>query len=85
MMTPLELAFPWDTPLCALATKDTPTRPGYRRPPGFTGGNLGGVCVPGALCRTKARASEPTPLSNQPLHKGNPDARSNQPPRNLHR
>jgi hypothetical protein len=53
-----------DTAFRAQATGDTPKRPGYGRPAGFTGGNLDGVCVPGALWRPEARASDPTPLCN---------------------
>jgi hypothetical protein len=54
----------WDTALHAQATGTARKRPGYERPAGFTGGNLDGVCVPGALWRPEARASDTTPLCN---------------------
>lgn len=53
-----------DTAICTQATRHTRKRPGYKRPSGYTGGNLGGVCVPSALWRPEARASDPTHLSN---------------------
>lgn len=55
------LSRPADTPDRAQTIQNTRKRPGYKRPPGFTGGNLGGVCVPGALWRPKAHASDPHP------------------------
>ena len=38
-----------DTAFRAQTTGTARKRPGYKHPDGFTGGNLDGVCVPGAL------------------------------------
>ena len=50
-----------DTAFRAQTTGTARKRPGYKHPDGFTGGNLDGVCVPGALRRPKARLGDPTP------------------------
>lgn len=38
-----------DTAFYAQTTGPAAKRPGHGHPDGFTGGNLGGVCVPSAL------------------------------------
>jgi hypothetical protein len=50
-----------DTAICTQTTRHTRKRPGHGHPPGFTGGNLGGVCVPSALWRPEAHVSDPHP------------------------
>jgi|GEM_PF-3310326 hypothetical protein len=70
------LSRPVDTPDRTLPTQNTRKRTGYRHPPGFTGGNLEGVCVPSALWRPEAHVRDPYPLtiSTQAQQKGTPHA-----------